>query len=134
MQHRPPPDQRLITWVEKTDGNDLQPMNLERHNPVISQDLRLGAGSQHEWYVWAVDVSIEQANFMAELRQCDRQVNCQRGFPHAALSEPYPDICFPPSQRLGSWGLLPGRGGFGEIQASTFPRPVLGKFYGGVYL
>src|SRR5207245_1107239 len=86
MQHRPPPDQRLITWVEKTDGNDLQPMNLERHNPVIRQDLRLGAGSQHEWYVWAVDVSIEQANFMAELRQCDRQVNCQRSFVHAALS------------------------------------------------
>src|SRR5437899_10782176 len=132
MQHRPPPDQRLITWVEKTDGNDLQPMNLERHNPVISQDLRLSAGSQHEWYVWAVDVSIEQANFMAELRQCDGEVNCKRSFAHAALSGAYRDNCFHSGQRLRRRRLLAETWGIRRTQASTFPKPGLRQLYAGV--
>src|SRR5207244_10751715 len=95
--------------IEKTDGDDLQPMSFERHDPIICQDLRLGAGSQHEWHVWAVDVSIEQANFMAELRQCDRQVHCQRGFAHATFAGADGDNRFHSGQRLRRRRLLAGR-------------------------
>ena len=132
MQHRPPPDQRLITWIEKTDGDDLQPMSFERHDPIICQDLRLGAGSQHEWHVWAVDVSIEQANFMAELRQCDRQVHCQRSFAHATFAGADGDNRFHSGQRLRRRRLLAGARGIRRTQASTFPKPVLRQLYAGV--
>src|SRR3989442_7201392 len=85
MQHRPPPDQRLITRIEKTDGDDLQPMSFERHNPVIRQDLRLSADSQHEWDVWPINVRVEQTHFMPKPCQFDPHVHCHRGFAYATF-------------------------------------------------
>ena len=75
MQHRPTPDQGLISRIQKPDRNDLEPVRIDRRNLIFAHYLRLLVRSQHERNVRPIDIAVEQSHFVPHLAQGNRQVH-----------------------------------------------------------
>ena len=100
MQHRPAPDHRLVSRIEKTHRNHFQPVNLNGVNLAVWIRLRLRIRPQHQRDVGAIYVGIEQANPIPQLDQRNSQVNRERGFAHSALARADGDNRIHSRQRL----------------------------------
>ena len=66
----------------------------------FADGLRLLLGAQHDGHVGAVDVGIEQADFVAQLRERQGQVHGYRGFAYAAFAAGDRDQIFHAGDRL----------------------------------
>src|SRR5256885_483741 len=86
VQHRPAPDHGLITGVQQAHGNHLQPLRLDRNDALILRGFRLLCRAQHDRYVGPVNVRVEQADSVAELRQGQCQVYGDGGLADAAFA------------------------------------------------
>ena len=75
MQHRPTPNKRLVAGIQETDRNNFEAMNFQRRDAIVAANLRLPADAEHERNVGAVNVSIQQADFVAEFCQHNRQIH-----------------------------------------------------------
>src|SRR5581483_803767 len=106
VQHGATPDQRLVARGQKADRNHLHTVALERLNAVVGQQPWCRARAQHERHVRAVDVGIEQADFVSELAESEGEVHSQCGLADAALSGTDSDNGIYARQRLRAGGLL----------------------------
>ncbi len=110
MEHRSSPDERLVSRIQEADRNHLEAVRVDRRNMVLTHHLWLLVGAEHERNVRSVNVSIEQSDFMTHLRECERQVDCERSLADAAFAGTDGDDGVDARQRLGSWWLLSGMG------------------------
>src|ERR1700685_273036 len=86
MQHRPAPDNRLVSGIEQSHRNYFDPKGFQRLNAVLAHHARLRIHSQHQRNIWPVNIGIEQPNFMPKLRQRHGKIHRQRGLAHASLA------------------------------------------------
>ena len=100
-------------------------MSLKRDDPVIRQNLGLGASAEHQRYVRTVDIRVKQTDSVAKFGQRDRQIHRKRGFPHAAFPGTDGNNGRHSGQRLWGRRLLSGTRGIGRTQRDTFLKPVL---------
>jgi hypothetical protein len=61
-------------------------VGFKRLDAIVAQNFGLATEAKHQWDIGSIDVRIEQTNFMAELRQCKRQVYGERGLAHASFT------------------------------------------------
>src|SRR5215831_10573418 len=100
VEHRSAPDDWLVARVEETHRDHLQPEGFERLNAVLSDHPRLRVHPQHERDVGAVNIGIEQADFVAHLGDRDGQIYRQRGLADTPLARADCDDGVHPWQRL----------------------------------
>jgi len=50
-------------------------MRVDRFDAIVAENFGLRVDAEHEWHVGTVDVSIEQADLVAEFRQRERQIH-----------------------------------------------------------
>ncbi len=65
MQHGAAPDDGLVAGIEKSDGNDFQAEGFDRLDAVVADHARLRVHAQHQRNVGAIDVSVEQPDFVS---------------------------------------------------------------------
>src|SRR5512140_1720284 len=106
MQHRAAPDQGLVAGIQEPYRDDLEAVGFQRLNAVVAENLRLRIQAQHQRDVGAVDVGIEQADLVSQLRQDNGEIDRERGFPDAAFAGSYGDDRAYTGQGLRGWGLL----------------------------
>ena len=86
VQHGTAPDNGLVAGIEKSDGDDFQAERFNGLDAVFTDHARLGVHSKHQRDVGAVDVGVEQANFVSHFGECNGQIHRQRGLAHASLT------------------------------------------------
>jgi hypothetical protein len=86
MQHRTAPDQRLVTRIQESHGNDFQAVGFKVLDAIVAQNFGLATEAKHQWDVGSVDVRVEQANSVAELRKCKRQIYGECGLAYASFT------------------------------------------------
>ena len=109
VQHRPAPDQRLVSGIEQADGNCFQPVYRERLDAILTQHSRLRAGAQHQRHVRTINISVKQPDLISKLRQSKRKIHRQRGLAHPSLAGSDGNNRFNSGQRLWPWRRLTGR-------------------------
>ena len=90
VQHRTPPDDRLVVRHEVAHGEALDPVRRCRDHDV-AQDDRVVVGPEHLGDREAIDVGVEQADAVAGLGQGDGEVHRDRRLADAALARRHPD-------------------------------------------
>ena len=100
VQHGPAPDDGLVAGIEKSDRDDFQPESLDRFNAVLANHARLVAHAQHQRDIGAVDVGVEQPDFVPHLDQRDGEVDRERGLADTALARTDGDDGVHARQRL----------------------------------
>ena len=89
VQHGTAPDDGLVAGVEKSYGDYFEAVGLHGLDAIFSDHFWLTAYSEHQRNVWAVNVGIEQADFVAHFCESDGEVHRQRGFSYAAFAGTY---------------------------------------------
>jgi hypothetical protein len=103
MQHGPAPDHRLVSGIQQPHRNHFDPVLLNRLYAVSFQRLRLRVErAEHERNVRTVDVSIQQADFVAELGKSDCEIHRDGGLSYSTLSRADSDDVLDAGQRLRS--------------------------------
>ena len=95
-------------------------MRFERLNAIIAQNLGLSIQSEHQRHVRAVDVGIEQSNFVPHRRKRNGEVYRERGLSRRLPSRTNGNDGIDSGQRLRSRGLLSGTRGHRSAQGITF--------------
>ena len=114
MQHGAAPDQRLVARIQKSDRDHFEAVGFERLNAVVAEHLGLRVDAQHQGNVGAVNVGVEQADFVSQLGQNDREIDGERGLAHAAFAGTDGDDGAHTGQRLRGWRLLLLSGAWGR--------------------
>ncbi len=86
VEHGAAHDERLVAGREESDGDDFDAVGEVGLDLIVGEHARLARGAQHERDVGAVDVGVDEAGAMAELRERDGEIDGERGFADAALS------------------------------------------------
>ena len=86
VQHRSAHHQRLVAGRDQPDRDELHAVRQDRLDAIVSNDVRLPCRSEHRRHVRPVDVSVDQADLMAQLGQCDRQIHRDGGLADSALA------------------------------------------------
>jgi len=74
--------------------------------PLVHGDQRFGAGAEHDGNVGAVDVSIKQADLVAEFGERQREIYGDGGFANAAFAAGYGQKILHARDRRRDWLLL----------------------------
>ena len=124
MQHRAAPDQRLVAGIQKSNRDDFEPVSFERLNAVVAKNFGLRVDAEHQRDVGPVDVGIEQADLVSELRQDNREIDGERGLSHTAFAGTDGDDSAYTGKGCGDGGCCgcPGRGGRGELMLRLYVR------------
>ena len=118
MQHGAAPDQRLVTGIQESDRDDFKAVGLERLNPIVAENLGLRVEAQHQRNIGAVNVGIEQADFVSQLGQNNGEIDRERGLSHTAFARTNGDDSAHTRQGLRRWRLLSGTRGKRRTHAS----------------
>ncbi len=100
MQHWSAPDDGLVAGIEESDGDDFQAERFDRLDAVFADHARLRVHAQHQRDVGAVDIGVEQADFVSHLGEGNGQIHRQRGLADASLARTDGDDGVDPGQRL----------------------------------
>ncbi len=86
VEHRPAPHHRLVAALEEeADRHQLQVVLHRRHDQLVHRDRSL-PDAEHVRDRVPVDVRVEHADAVAELRERDREVRGERRLADAALA------------------------------------------------
>ena len=107
VQHRAPPDHRVVARGEHPDRDDLQPVRLRRHDHVVDAGGP-GGDAQHARHRVAVDVGVDDADGQAAGGERGGQVHRHRRLADAALARRH---AVHPRQRAGLGERDDGLGG-----------------------
>ncbi len=86
MEHGAAPDHRFVAGIQQAHGDHLHAGDLHGDDALISGGLGLLQGAEHDGHVGAVDVSVHEADFVAELDECKREIDGDGGFADAAFA------------------------------------------------
>jgi hypothetical protein len=75
--------------IRPTDGDEFSSVREDRLDAVLSDDVGLTGYAHHCGYVRAVDVGVDQADFITEFAEGDCQIHCHCGFAYATLATAY---------------------------------------------
>jgi hypothetical protein len=95
-------------------------VSLDRFNAIVSEHLGLHTRAEHKRDVGAINVSIEQTNFVPQFGQGERQIHGQGSLSHSSLAGTYSDNRFDARKRLRPLGRLTGTRRHRSIQDITF--------------
>ena len=85
VQHRTPPDHRLILASKEAHRDTAHTMGLRRNDHVV--DHRRGMfHTEHPRDRETPDISVDNSNAVTALRQGNAQIGCHRRLAHAALA------------------------------------------------
>src|SRR5947208_7841206 len=104
MEHGTAPHQRLVARIQKTDGDDLYSIALQRLNAVLTQDAGLHVGVHHERHVGAIHIAVEQARTVTHLSQRYCEIHSDGGFAYSAFARTDSDNAV--DARQGRWTRL----------------------------
>jgi hypothetical protein len=85
VQHRPAPHHRLVAVEEEPDRHQLQVVLHRRDDHLVDRD-RLLADAEDLRNRVAVDIGVEHADPVTELRERDREIRGERRLADAALA------------------------------------------------
>ncbi len=91
VEHGAAPDHRLVAGVEQTHRDHFHAGDLHGDDAFIGGGLRLLQSAEHDGDVRAVNVSVHEADFVAEFDEGESEVDCDRGFTDAAFAAGYGD-------------------------------------------
>ena len=80
VEHGAAHDHGLVARRDKADGHELDAMGGDRLDAVAFEDVGLAGGAEHGGHVGAVDVGVDQADLVTELRERDTEVDSDGGF------------------------------------------------------
>jgi hypothetical protein len=98
VDHRPPPDDRIVRAHEEGHAGQLHPVLLRRDDHPFPGGLGTLVGSDHSGDVGPVDVSIEQPDTGAPVSQAGRDVDRDGAFADAAFARRHHDHVFHPRE------------------------------------
>src|SRR6202521_2956114 len=86
VQHRAAPDHRFVTGIEQAHGDHFQTLRLDRDHVLVGRGLRFLRGAQHDGHVGAVNIGVHQADFVAKVREGQREIDGDGRLADAAFS------------------------------------------------
>src|SRR5262249_43235756 len=86
VQHRPAPDHGLVAGIEQAHRDHLHALGVDRNDLLAHGGERFLSGAEHDRHVGAVDIGVEQADFVAELGESEGKVDGYGGFANAAFA------------------------------------------------
>ena len=95
-------------------------MRFEWLDAIVPQNFRLRTHPQHKGNVRAVNIGVEQTDFVPHLFKCNGKIDGQRGLTDATFSRSDGDDGFYSRQGLWSRWLLARAGRHGSVQRVTF--------------
>src|ERR1700676_382383 len=84
MQHGAAPDERLVSGIKKTYGNDFETVGINWRDLIFAHHLRLFVSAKHEGDVRAIDVTVKQSDFVTHFAERDCEVDCEGGLADSA--------------------------------------------------
>ena len=90
VQHRPPPDDRLLLGDEEAHRDDPDPVRLQRKDHVVEADGP-ARHAHHAGHGESPHVDVDDPDPMSLSRQRGRQVHCDGRLAHAALARSHRD-------------------------------------------
>src|SRR5262249_32643900 len=106
VQHGPTPDQRLVTRIQETNRDYLQPVNPKRFDAILSNHLRRRIRPQHQRNIRTINVTIEEADLVSWSGKGDGKAHSYRGLPYSALARTNDNTRIYTGQRLRNGHLL----------------------------
>ncbi len=86
VQHRAAPNHRCVAGAEQAHRDHLDALRFDRMNALVGRGPRFFLRAEHDGDVRAVDVSVEQADLVAEFRESERKIDGDCGFADAAFA------------------------------------------------
>src|SRR5437868_12842296 len=86
VQHGTAPDHGLIAGIEQAHGEHFEAGYFDGDDPLIHGGQRLLGGAEHDGDVGTIDVGIEETDFLAEMRERQREIYGDCGFAYAAFA------------------------------------------------
>ena len=81
-------------------------MSFERLNAIVPEHLGLRVEAEHQRNVGAVNIRVEQADFVSQPGQNDCEIDGERGLSYAAFARTDRDDSAHTGQGLRRWRLL----------------------------
>src|SRR3984957_13075314 len=86
VQHRAAPNHRRVAGTQQAHRDHLDALRFDGMDALVGRGARFFAGAEHDGDVGAVDVGVEQADFVAEFGEGEREINGDCGFADASFA------------------------------------------------